>query len=481
MIFYRFRTTDRLLNGHKELSNQSIYFAHPKQLNDPMEGYREIYWKGDEIVWRNLFRHYLICLERTCSLALLCDDNNGLASKDIPIHISMNDFPTQKSKTICQDIVDKFFENEHVELLMHGILSRTTPIRINELVFYLSSAHPLAVELILQKYEELNIIPARIKKSPPPESIIKNLIDSKFIENIEQLASKNETNEEATNALFSVQQNLRSQINILSRYNGAAQKNLSNTLLIFQDFPEHYASLLENLIYPEWYTACFMSSCENSSVWGHYGDNHKGVCLIFESEYGDSNNFLTLRGKNGWGSNGPSYGNIKFKFDSVDYEEGFGDIDFFQSLGRLSRPTLNSTWYTLNGKISNCAESMHTSEEEWRTAYWQKFYRDIIIKSPDWRYENEYRLILCDMMNSHAEPEERTLNYEFSSLKGIIFGIKTSTEDKIAIMRTIDEKCTEHKRFDFKFYQAHYSPKHKCIKHSELSLLKYTDEKSAAK
>jgi len=479
MIFYRFRTTDRLLNGHKELLNQSIYFAHPKQLNDPMEGYREIYWKGDEIVWRNLFRHYLICLERTCVLALLCNDNNGLTPEDIPVHISMDDFPTPQSKKICQDIIDAFFDNEHIELLIKSIITRSTPIRINELTFYLSSVHPLAVEVILQKHEEIKIIPKRASKKFLPDYAIKKLTDGKFVEHIEQLISENDTSEEATNAIFSAQRNLNSQISILSRYNGATEKNRQNAFLIFQDFPEHYALLLENLVYPEWYTACFMSSCENSSVWGHYGDNHKGACLIFESEDESGSDFLSLRGINGWGSNGALYGDIKFKFESVNYEEGFGDIDFFQSLGRLTGSTLNSTWHTLNGKVSNCAVSMQASEEDWRTAYWQNFHRDIVIKSPDWRYENEYRLILCDMMNSHTKPEDRSLNYEFSSLKGIIFGIKTSIEDKIEIMRTIEAKCAEHNRLDFKFYQAYYSPKHKCIKHSELSLLRYSEEKSA--
>jgi hypothetical protein len=27
-----------------------------------MEGYKDVYWTGDRIVWRNLLRHYLLCL-----------------------------------------------------------------------------------------------------------------------------------------------------------------------------------------------------------------------------------------------------------------------------------------------------------------------------------------------------------------------------------------------------------------------------------
>jgi hypothetical protein len=60
--FYRFRSIRSLLGEHQELQNQSIFFASPEQLNDPMEGFRDIYWHGDTIAWNNLFRHYLICL-----------------------------------------------------------------------------------------------------------------------------------------------------------------------------------------------------------------------------------------------------------------------------------------------------------------------------------------------------------------------------------------------------------------------------------
>lgn len=68
---YRFRTADRLLGKDAtetkeavpgELEKLEIYFAPPEQLNDPLEGYKEIYWAGDEIVWANFFRHYLLIL-----------------------------------------------------------------------------------------------------------------------------------------------------------------------------------------------------------------------------------------------------------------------------------------------------------------------------------------------------------------------------------------------------------------------------------
>ena len=60
---YRFRSIENLLGKNKELESQEIYFAAQEQLNDPMEGFLDIFWKGDKIVWDNLLKHYLMCLE----------------------------------------------------------------------------------------------------------------------------------------------------------------------------------------------------------------------------------------------------------------------------------------------------------------------------------------------------------------------------------------------------------------------------------
>ena len=53
---YRFRSIDRLLGEDQELEKETIYFASADQLNDPMEGFRDIVWSGDKIVWTNFFQ-----------------------------------------------------------------------------------------------------------------------------------------------------------------------------------------------------------------------------------------------------------------------------------------------------------------------------------------------------------------------------------------------------------------------------------------
>ena len=59
---FRLRSTDALLGTHEELRRQEIYFGRPSELNDPVEGFTDVSWLGDQILWGNLIRHYLLCL-----------------------------------------------------------------------------------------------------------------------------------------------------------------------------------------------------------------------------------------------------------------------------------------------------------------------------------------------------------------------------------------------------------------------------------
>jgi hypothetical protein len=48
------------------------------------------------------------------------------------------------------------------------------------------------------------------------------------------------------------------------------------------------------------------------------------------------------------------------------------------------------------------------------------------------------------------------LKYRFQDLAGIVFGARTDIEDKLKIMRIIDEKCAKEKRSDSKFFEIRY-------------------------
>ena len=66
----------------------------------------------------------------------------------------------------------------------------------------------------------------------------------------------------------------------------------------------------------------------------------------------------------------------------------------------------------------------------------------------------------------------RALTYNLDSLKGIIFGIRTSREDKVKIREIIEEKkkCSENNQTDFKYFQAYYSANDGNIHKREIQL-----------
>ena len=103
-------------------------------------------------------------------------------------------------------------------------------------------------------------------------------------------------------------------------------------------------------------------------------------------------------------------------------------------------------------------------------SYWENFYRDLTIKSRDWQFEEEERLVLYSSLWPELDDCQRTLTYEFESLTGIIFGVNTSEEDKLMVMKVIERKCREIGRTEFKFYQAYYSPADGDIQRREVSI-----------
>jgi len=47
---YRYRPMAAVLGKYKELENQEIHVSGPLDLNDPMEGYKDVFWQGDTVL-----------------------------------------------------------------------------------------------------------------------------------------------------------------------------------------------------------------------------------------------------------------------------------------------------------------------------------------------------------------------------------------------------------------------------------------------
>lgn len=474
--FYRFRSINNLLGTQEELQRQEIYFASPSELNDPMEGFKDIFWRGDEVVWTNLFRHYLQSLQSAFALVCLVGEEDPIEWETAPI-VDLRS-PAHRSveeSLIHRKICDRFF-NEQIRSWIQSFSNRELPMRRDEVMVYFKWIHAFGMDAVMNVMEEHGI---QVRKPDAQKTVFDHAGNLANLARLPDLLAaitidKDDTSG-AISALFQAWRHVDSQMNLLHAHSNESILHRKNWYFFCFRFPESYVNNLEKLIYPDWYTACFMSDCTNASLWGYYGDNHKGACLVFRSEPVSGKPAIALNRINGWSSHtGPSVGSVQHPFVKVGYEPTYPSIDFFRSLGRMSVTTLNKEWYEdKDGNRSNCADDIFSDQDAWRDRYWAGFERSFAIKMKDWEHEKEFRLVLSGAHTDFSEKASRKATYDFHSLEGIIFGIKTSLEDKLKIIKIIEEKCKAENRTDFKFYQATYSPGDGKITHDELRLFQF--------
>ncbi len=476
-FLYRFRSINNLLDAHEELKQQEIYFASPEQLNDPVEGYKDMFWSGDAIIWKNFLKHYLLCLEHVCGLFVLGGSEYQLTNNDIPVFRTELNFSDSENKGLYDQVCDLFFNNQSVSQYPEWLASRTNVIRNNELKFYLKNLHYFALNSIFTIYEQNKLIPMRPEDDALRHVGEGNVLDEEAFTLINLAEARHPEITDLADKMYAAQQHVHSGIELARNYNNPVFAKDNNRRLVLLEFPQKYIQQLEKLVHPDWYTACFLKDYTNPAIWGHYGDNHQGVCLKFKITSSDGNPFIKLHGINGWGGSkeksGPLYGDIIHHFHEVEYSPRYPEIDFFRSLGCLTQPA-QLWWYTdQDGEKSICADHIAPSKEKWRTSYWENFHKSITTKLEDWRYEGEHRLILHNQLTDYSSPSTRKLKYKFKDLDGIIFGIKTSEDDKLAIIKIIEEKCRIEERKDFKFYQSYYSRDAGKIDIAEISSLNF--------
>jgi hypothetical protein len=127
---YRFGPIERILKKN-ELQKQEVFFAKPENLNDPMEGFRDVFWKGDEIVWRNLLRHYLLCLDRAFALLVVCREDRPFGWNEIPVFNRGDTSATPQHKARQEEIVEAFFNEDAVKSLILALAARSLPTGVN--------------------------------------------------------------------------------------------------------------------------------------------------------------------------------------------------------------------------------------------------------------------------------------------------------------------------------------------------------------
>ena len=459
---------EKLLHASfQELERQTIFFASPDKLNDPMEGLQDLIWDGDHIVWSNLFKNYVHCMSWSCINALAFGNEYNLKPKHIPIRERWDTEPTPQAVELFEDVWANVSEECELQSLARSIAELEYSgikhkVRRAELLFYLQSIHRNALRAIqnvlvtrgyMTQSQQITVDTSR-------QTLLTKINYFELVKQVPQLDAS------TCEPLFSAIEELSQGMVLRHRFAPQEVWRRNGKFLVI-DFPSIYVGQLHRLLWPEWYTACFVKEYHNSSMWAKYGDSHRGACLIFEAdEEGEHTRLKLKRITGGSFSQGKGYQEhwnfAPMIFQAVRYQSKPAEVDFFRSMGQPSQDALLKLWYTdESGNLSDCATQVIGPEgdvDSWREAYWDNFTRDSCFKTKDWEYEQESRLILYSLLEDSLCARKRTLTYDFNSLKGIVFGIKTTDDQKVEVFDILTRKCRENLRTDFKFLQAFYSP-----------------------
>lgn len=474
--FYRFRPAASLLEGFEELERQEIFFSSPDGLNDPMEGYKNIIWTGDEIVWRNLLRHYLLCLLQTTSLVML--EGPDFKPEDCAAFVRMTDedLPTAPIRDMLDALRAVFFENEAVRFFIDQIAVLGLRLRQDGLRSYLRVLQPIALDAVACVFAAhgLPFMLPGFAMSPTRAEVA---------EQIRQLMEAHAQAPDEADILLGVGETMALELALIDDVLGSVPQDRAHWLSLFRDFPRLYVEALPKLVFPDWATACFVTEPTNAAMWGIYGDGHRGACLIFRpNEKPGSGNVLDV----GW-TDAPApetdhqiivRHQASLEFQPVRYANRYPEIDFFSSLGTLPRSKLAGFWYCdSDGATSPIAGPILSEDPAWRRAYWESHGIMTTTKLPQWSHEDEYRLVLTSNFLQRRADAGQAVRYPFANLAGIAFGMKMSHADKLSILRIIERKMVAEGRDDFEFFQAEYDGPNGCIALRHLGLIRIRPEK----
>ena len=339
---YRFRSVNALLDEWRELDTQTIYFAEPIELNDPFEHVRNIVWQGDAILWNNFFRHYISCVYTITMHFYSAGDDWAVNPMHIPIRgITVQTYTITAQNTfdqICEMVFERCGFTAFIEKLVGMSVSRS------EIKLYLEVLHKSVVKYIHHVMVENDSIEVDLNV----RHIIENKdADPQMATYVRRTSNDNEDDDSLTAMLrkyVSMIPELLAANTCYDNQSTDVRKTVLNRQFLMLEMPSVYLDRVSALVWPRWYTACFTKNCENSALWAHYGDSHRGVALIFDTDENDGVTGLELNTS----IEGNEYDDGQGLFietDDITYTDENAEVNFFEAIGWLPQDELLRTWY----------------------------------------------------------------------------------------------------------------------------------------
>ena len=460
---YRFRSAEKLIGKFQELERQEIYFAPPNELNDPYDGTLDVQWHGDAVLWTNLLKHYLLCLTVDVTRALISPDDPDILRREM-IPGSEENLSNLPLKEAYQQVKREFFANANAARIAEVLAERVQPIGRSELRMYLRTFHGQAVQVVLGVLKTRGLA---VPELSVPDSGSFAEAAARCCEIVERI-NREETSGASGRPVGAVfggaTESIVYQLGLLRQLEAdSALDRARGWLAVICDFPAHYVSGLESLLYSDWFTACFVEEATNAAMWGVYGDSHQGVALKFRTQDVAGQPALVLNRVTGFAGSKDAdtriiRSDVPHVLDAVRYEPQFTRVDFFQMMGRITGADARFWHYDESGRQSQTSVGAGFNTEPWRQNYWRTLRAALTAKHHDWQHEKERRIVLHDgLVDLRSSKESRKLVYRFEDLEGVVFGARTSTNHIMAIFRVVREKCRKAGRKKFDFWRAEYS------------------------
>lgn len=154
---YRYRSIDAIIK-YNELEESYFYFSDINNLNDPMEGDMDIYWDGDKILWKNFFRHYILCLGSLYFQGAITNKPDTLTKDDINIFVTNQDLTSELYKNLYKFVYKRLIRHEDIIKVINVLTN--WKVDKNTLLYYLESIHLIILDEIINGFNRFGLIVA---------------------------------------------------------------------------------------------------------------------------------------------------------------------------------------------------------------------------------------------------------------------------------------------------------------------------------
>lgn len=501
MQLYHYRSIDSAI---PEIRDHTFRFAAREELNDPMEGYVRVFWKGDKPAWEGLMRNYVCSVYQALELYLLAASEDILWKKSVMIDIhKMDNLPIGKK---FEEVGNAFVSDTEIKKIIEFYGTSNRKCLSDELHLILQFIHERAFRICVENQRKHGLIPADDADGVlqgmkgdsfqfPFEKMGDAAIGDKELQIIAKIADAQLKDIVSMQMIkfgmrehgFLYGENIdeaadnskdAKKIKLLNR--GRQHRNWMSLMI---DYPQMYINQLREMIYPEAFVVCLSGKNDDSAMWGNYADHHRGVCLIYDT---DEESRIDIECGHVYHASKGGEENMTLKYNKIKampvrYGGDVIERNFFETFGRLTLAQIMSWLKTPDGIISKCYDVISENKDEWRKRYWEAFNCKTYAKLEAWSYEDEYRIYIDNSFGDYDEEDSRILSYDNKSLVGIIFGVDTSEFDKMRIVKALadSEKSSGDAHIeDVLFYQAEYDEDKRAISIRKMGLWKLKSEAS---